>query len=359
MTRRITLLLVLLLAVGCKKSDDAGEDRNVSALEGKEAADDAPDASDEDTPSGDADDTADDTPRDDDAAEDDVRADDAADADSEDTPEPAIQSEITLESTGSEPRRTLTFDLDRVKPRKYLTRTDVDTIVRVPGVSDTQTMIIPRTIQTFELQEVERHGEYITATIESSEARYESRDKDDPMHQLILESMKEADALDDIRFSFDVDAYGNTRNQKVLSAGASSEDLENIVAGQLDQITSGFPTEAVGKGARWTSTNDIDVGGELALKVVVQYELVAIDDKSAEIKLTYNIDDLSEVLVDGHNDNAKLESGSMEGEGTLKVSFDQIIPQVDQSITLKMVVLDGEQKVDSTLKMRMEIVPED
>lgn len=360
MTRRIVLLLALLLLVGCKKADDAGEDRNASALESGGAADGDERSGDETDDAGDGDENeaaVDDADTDgDDAAEDDAEVGD--DADSDDV-KPAIKSEVTLESKGSKPRRTLTFDLDKVTPRSYITRTDVDTIVRVAASPEEQKMIIPRTLQTFELKEVERHDGYITATIESSEARYESRDKDDPLHQMILETMRESDTLGELRFRFDIDAFGNTRNQEILSEGASSEEVRNIVTSQLDQITSGLPTEAVGKGARWTSKNDIDVGGELSLQVVVNYELKSISDKGAVIGLTYSIDDLSDVLVAGHHDNAKVEGGKMTGEGTLKVHFDQIVPEVDQSITLKMTIRDGDQKVDSTLKMRMEIVPED
>lgn len=354
----LILLVLLSLTVGCKKSADSDAESAASASEAQavEAQTDdaatADDASDETQTDGDVDAAA----EDDGASK---NADDNIEDGGADNSAPTavqLDSEITLTSAGASPRKTLSFDFDKVKPTSAEARTDID--------SDTQgqEFIIPRVTQRMSITNLDRKGDTLSVTIKSSEPSYESRLPGDEMHEIILQSMRESVDVGEIEFSFDMDAHGNVSNSKIIEAKGSSQDAKMAMSGQLRQFASNYPAEPVGEGAKWTSTSRIDVGGQLVLDTVVHYTLKRLTNDGAVIDLTYDIPDVADAINKANvagEDEPQITEGTLRGQGTLTIAFDRIIPAVDQTITLDMTLEQNDTPVKSTLKMRTQIVPVD
>src|SRR5699024_9890372 len=145
MHKKFLILFLILLIVGCKKSDDSAEDRQASASEESDVETDAPSADLEV-------DTAEDPAAQNDAQDGEPSQDDAPDADAPEAAEaPADPSDASgassskqtmkVTSYGQKPRRVLQYDLERVKEQSVRVRTDVDTEI------EGQKMLVPRLVQ--------------------------------------------------------------------------------------------------------------------------------------------------------------------------------------------------------------------
>lgn len=350
------ILLALSLTVGCQKSSEPDPASTTSALQETAETDEAnaDDSSDASTNEGDENQEGAEKAADLEGA-DDADAEDSADEDADTPSSVLLDHDVTLTSAGSKPRRSLVFDLDKLKPISVQARTEIE--------SSTQGMniIIPRVTQSMTVTKLERDDDTLSVTIKSSKPSYESR-ADDEMHKMLLASMREAEEVGAIEFSFDMDALGNVSNSKIIDAGGSSEDAMMAMTGQLRQFASNYPAEPVGKGATWTSTSRVDVGGSFVLDTIVHYTLTELTDNGAVIDMTYEIPDVADSINkagDVGEGEPQVTEASMRGEGTLSVDLRRLLPTIDQNIVLDMTLEQDGQPLQSTLKMRTQIVPLD
>lgn len=350
MHKKFLILFLILLIVGCKKADDSAEDRQASASEESDVETDAPSADLEV-------DTAEDPAAQNDAQDGEPSQDDAPDADAPEAAEaPADPSDASgassskqtmkVTSYGQKPRRVLQYDLERVKEQSVRVRTDVDTEI------EGQKMLVPRLVQIMHTKALEPKGDVLRLTLESEKASYEARIQDDPMHDMILESMQQMTDMTALTFAYDIDRFGNAKNMKILSSEWATPEVEEMITGQMDQMTHGFPSEAVGKGATWTTTSSLNMGGELTMDANVHYTLTAVDAKGATLDVRYDVPNLSQAMNVEGAENAVMR-GKLKGKGTMTVRFDQLFPMADQTIDLDMTVEDGDKKMAMKMKMHM------
>lgn len=368
MHKKLLILFLFLFVVGCKKAEDSDVDRNASALEGggdgeqgqPNKGDDADaagdDAATEATDAKDASADAEDQAATDDA--DTKDAENADEAEGEQTDEQVAKRqfrgkhEITVLSKGDAPRQLLRYNFDAMKPGSLEARTEVDTQV------DGQTLVVPRVVQILKIEKLDVLGDVVRVTVKSDSPKYEARVKDDPVHDMIIQSMKEMAEVGEMRFSFEMDHFGNTGNAKILSSSASTDDVQAMIANQIDQFTNGFPTEPVGKGAQWKTKTELDMGGEFKVNATVHYRVKSIDSKGAVIALRHEVSDLRHALnVEGAEE--ALMSGTLEGNGTMNVRFDRVMPTLDQTVLLDMKVQDANEEVAMKLKVSMKVTARD
>lgn len=349
MKNLFVLLLLLAFTFGCKDPSDSDASSTAPAPEEQSqaaegatdetpdsAVDEAPEALDDATPEGAAND----------AAEDEEVADSLGD-------DIRVESELTLEFAGNQPRRKLFYDFEKVQPMTVEARTEVDTTAQEHHI------VIPRVVQRMAVTDLARSKDTVAVTIQSESPSYESRDSGE-MHKMLLESMREAEDVGQIRFSFDMDALGNVSKPKIIETSGSLDDAKPVVTGQMRQFASAYPAEAVGKGAKWQTTSRIDIGADLTIDTVLHYTLTKLTDDGAVLDMRYDIDDISNSLNEAtEGSNSRIIDATMRGEGTLTIRFDQLLPTIDQTIVLDMTLEEAGVEMKSSIKMRTQIVAVD
>lgn len=354
MHRSLLLFVLFLFVVGCKKSDAPDADSNAPALESGSVEEGALTTEGEDAAA-----SMEDAPTDPDADPDDdssVAEEDEAAKDEAEAPTDGIakrqfrgKHEITLVSNGEAPRRLLRYNFEAMKPNTMEARTEVDTEI------EGQPLVVPRVVQGLTVEKIEQRGDVIRVTVQSNKAKYEARVQNDPMHDMIIESMQQMADVGAIRFSFEMDRFGNTGNAEILSSDWATEDVEAMIAQQIDQFTNGFPSEPVGKGAKWTTKTELDMGGEFKVKATVHYQVKSIDEMGATIALRHEVADLTHAMdLEGVED--ALMSGKLHGDGTMTVRFDRVMPVLHQTVYLDMKVQDQSKEVGMKLKVEMRVL---
>lgn len=258
------------------------------------------------------------------------------------------KGEFHVLSRGEAPRHVLRYNFENMKRQSVRVRTDVDTEI------EGQKMLAPRLIQVMHAKSLEARGDTLRITLESDKATYEARVQGDPMHDMVLESMQQMTDMTALTFRYDVDHFGNTENIKILSSSWDTLEVQEMIAGQMDQLTHGFPVEALGKGAQWTATSALNMGGEISMDVKVHYTLTSIDSEGAVLEIRMDVPNLSQAMNVEGAENAVMR-GTLRGKGTMRVRFDEIFPTTDQVIDLDMVVEDGEKKMAMKMQMHMQL----
>jgi hypothetical protein len=104
--------------------------------------------------------------------------------------------------------------------------------------------------------------------------------------------------------------------QLAPGAPASIEQFVSKLVDSFEQQAVAFPIEAVGIGARWRTTLDLDFSG-LTATVQQTFTAVAIDDDGVDVE------------IEQAGTFGGIASGRAHGAGTARVSFDSFFPQLD------------------------------
>lgn len=347
MKKYILLLALCSASFACKKNAEpaqTGAETTEAAVDGSPAAAAGTDADGEDSEA---------APED---AEDAPTTDGSSDANAEDTESDTdalaltnAQSEVRVTSAGAAPRRVLAFDLAKMKPGSAESVTDITT--KMMG----ETMIMPRMITDIHARELKVVGDKLMVTMEMSDQRYEERSSDQ-MHQMMLASMKEAPPSGAMTVKFSIDAHGMTDDFSVTSTNEELEVAMNTAVGNIRNMSSNLPLEAVGVGATWTTTTRADLGGSLSLEVVVHSTLVELSANSAVIELRFEAPDFIKAFGDENLadlEGAKVSGGSLTGSGRTVVRFDTLLSESEQVLVMMLDLEVEGQK--ATTEMTMDI----
>ncbi len=135
-----------------------------------------------------------------------------------------------------------------------------------------------------------------------------------------------------LRGSMITDAQGNT---KALNLDLP-EDIDPItqqmleqISNSLQQISSPFPSAAIGMGAEWQVSNSVSINNGISVNQIATYELVSLQDDIATLEVRIEQDAPPQTInLPGVPPSAsvKLESLNSVGEANITIGLSQIMP---------------------------------
>lgn len=260
-------------------------------------------------------------------------------------------SEIKVTSAGAAPRRVLTLDLAKMQPGAIKTITDVTT--QVMG----QTMVMPRMITEVRMRDLKLNGDKLSLTMETSNQRYE-KVSDDTMHLMMLESLRQTPPTGAVTMNYSVDKHGTPSDFEVISTDEDLQQAMTAAIGNIRNLSSNFPAEAVGVGATWTTTTRAELGGAWGMEVLVHSTLKELKSDSAVIELRFEAPDfirsLKEEDLEDFQD-AKILGGSLNGSGRSVVRFDSLLSEGEQTMTMALEVEVDGQKMKTEMLVNLKI----
>jgi hypothetical protein len=157
-------------------------------------------------------------------------------------------------------------------------------------------------------------------------------DKDTPP-ELTASIQKSLKTLVGISGDLVIGSDGRVKSQKLTLPKTLDPTLKQTldqVTKSVEQMSTRLPSQAVGLGAKWQTTNSLTAAG-VQLSQSTTYEVVAIDARGMTVKckIVQSAPPQS-ILVPGAAANSsstlKIDSIDSTGEGTYVVMFDSILP---------------------------------
>ncbi|MEO1428669.1 MAG: DUF6263 family protein [Cyanobacteria bacterium J06632_19] len=253
------------------------------------------------------------------------------------SPQPEIKSQITLITPGAQPRQRLRFVPQTGQKETADMQMDMNMSMSVDG-KEAPSFKIPGTSLKLNttVNKVEQNGDI-----------YYDFSYDDV--DIVGESNLPASALKDMRREIKkmqglkgnviVDNKGQTKKANFIVPKNFNPALKQTMdqlKNSIEQLSAQVPTEAVGKGAKWQVTSNINFNG-ITLVQTANYELVDIQDGIAtmNINLTQKAPGAQKIVLPQipKGMTMTMESYNANGTGQSKIALNRIMPL---STSLKM-----------------------
>lgn len=146
------------------------------------------------------------------------------------------------------------------------------------------------------------------------------------------------------RASLRIDArgmvHGGTVDVPAVAEGPGRQLLQQLAEGYQQALVP-LPEAAIGAGARWTATRDLDQEG-MKLREVVTYRLRAVDGRRVEIeaKMSQTLRDPNVAPGSLPGVRAKMIRFSAGGEGEIAFTTDHVVPESSTLRTDVRMVMD-------------------
>lgn len=237
--------------------------------------------------------------------------------------------QIKLLNAGTEPKQRLQFT--PVVGKQTLTMTTNMTMEMFCGGQASPKFPIPATKVTIdtEVTKVDTNGD-IHLQWAYTDADIVAASTYPPLLSAAMRA--EIAKLVGLKGSAIVNKQGKTKEVNLSLPSGSSATTKQVyeqIFNSLKQISSPFPEEAVGVGAKWSvATNSLKVNG-MTLNQIATYEIANIQDNVITLNVSL------EQHADPQNFNppglpagasVKLKSLNSQGNGTLTLKLDQIMP---------------------------------
>jgi hypothetical protein len=156
---------------------------------------------------------------------------------------------------------------------------------------------------------------------------------------------------------------GVTRSTKINSADPSLQQLMGQLTSSAENLSSPFPEEAVGVGARWEVRQANTSGGQTTFQKTV-YEIVSIDGAAVSVKVA-----TEQTAPPQSISNPALPAGAEmhldkmagTGEGTATIRLDALVPTSQMTMNSAMAMTMGlggqTQSIVADNKVRVTIAP--
>jgi hypothetical protein len=157
-------------------------------------------------------------------------------------------------------------------------------------------------------------------------------DKDTPP-ELIASIQKSLKTMMGIRGDLIVGSNGQIKSQKLILPKTLDPSLKQTLdqfTKSMEQISTQLPSQAVGLGAKWQTSNSLTVSG-IQLNQTATYEVVALDARGMTVKCKVSQSAPPQNLAipgAAANSSSKVKIDSLEstGEGSYVVRFDSLLP---------------------------------
>ncbi len=267
---------------------------------------------------------------------------------------------VTVVEAGSEPRRALRYSPKKGTKQNINTKMIMSVETTLKGAKGPTTRM-PAMLMTMATVVTEAKDGKFTYEFELTKA---GTGDDVKLPKRMIEAVeKELKKTVGLKGKVTVDARGfNVKSELVTPKGMSPrmKQLVSSMQQSLDQLAAPLPEEPVGKGAKWTVEQHINQGGML-LQQITTFELVELDDNSAELTISLKQDaGAQEIRNPGLPTSAKLHKLSGKGTGKSKLRFDRLAPEasnveVDTSAMISVNVGIQPQTLESRTVMSMTL----
>jgi hypothetical protein len=241
----------------------------------------------------------------------------------------SIPNAVKLLSNGAEPRRELKFSPVVNSKQK---------MVMVMGIAMDMTMG-DSTMPKIDLPKISMELNLTVEKIDpSGDIHYnfvygEMRalpGKDIPP-EMIAAMQKSLKSLTGLKGNIIIDSKGRVKSKNLTPPKNIDPTIKQTIDQMnktLDQISTYLPTEMVGVGARWQTTNSLEASG-IRLNQISTNEVMAIDDRGMTVKtLITQSSPPQDIQLPGVGKKAKVRLNSLtsNGEGKYIVRFGSLLP---------------------------------
>ncbi|NEQ71430.1 MAG: hypothetical protein F6K21_39315 [Symploca sp. SIO2D2] len=280
----------------------------------------------------------------------------------------SVNASLELLDPGIEPRQEMRFT-PAVNSQQTLTMTmDVDVSMSIGGQSPptVDTPAIEMKMET-QVTQVDANGD-IYADFSYSEVDVIADSKTPP--ELVNAMQSKLQSLVGLEGSLVMDAQGNTKDVNFdLPEGLdpNTKQMFQQISGSLKQLSSPFPSAAIGIGAQWQVAHSLNLNG-MTINQTAIYELVGLQDDVATLAVNIKQDAPSQTINQPGmppGASVKLESLDSEGQANIEIELDQIMPiigniSLKSQTQMKITGPNGgrEMNMDMNLSMDMDLESE-
>lgn len=276
---------------------------------------------------------------------------------------PNLEQQYSLLDAGVEPRQPLRF-APQVNEKQTTTITLQTSVAMTVGEQVVPSMEAPASTMTFEstITQVDDNGD-IHYQMSCTGIEVADSPNAPPQVRELLEAQLKT--MVGAGGTFVMDSQGNVKESDFKlpdNADAMMQQIFDQVSQSFEQLSTPFPTEAVGLGAKWQIAQTMNVGGMQMTQNTV-YELVSLQDNIA----TFNINleqqaPSQQIAPPGLPPGAQVTLNSMasQGEGQVILRLDRLMPESGtlsmQSQTDLKIFQEGmpqEMPMTSTMTMQM------
>jgi hypothetical protein len=241
---------------------------------------------------------------------------------------PAIASRLEVLSTGRHPKRSLRFT-PPVNTRETLIMTVSTSMNLETGGQVLPTTALPGTqaVLSSEVKRVDPNGD-IYAEVAYDSFNVLPQAGTSPQISQAIQS--EYNKLKGLKGSLIMDSRGNTKKVNFTVPAQANANLKQILAQlnqSFDQLSSPFPAEAIGVGAKWRVTYNTNLL-DIRLNTIAVYEVAAItnDQVALNITLDQNAPTQAINLPGVPTNSVNLVGLKSLGSGKTTISTKRILP---------------------------------
>lgn len=244
-------------------------------------------------------------------------------------PSPSLPPQIELLRPGSEPRQLLRFKPALRKPQTVTVTINMTMTLSVAGQS-APPVPLPATVMKLQTT--------VTEVEESGDIHYEFAYLDvevvpdgKTLPELVQVMRSGAQEMVGFKGEIIVDSRGRNKSGKFTipeKISNNSKQFLQQLANSLEQLSSPFPEEAVGKGAQWRVTSASFLSG-MAVKEIATYELKNLQDNQAILSVQIEQQAPPQVLNSQQlpqGGNLTLQSFNSQGRGQVEIRLDRLMP---------------------------------
>jgi hypothetical protein len=203
----------------------------------------------------------------------------------------------------------------------------------------------------------------ITESLPNGEARYElvlteaeAVNKPGAMPQVVEAMQKAFNAIKGMKAAATINSQGQNRDFKMeMPAGADPMMQQMLSENQLEQMSAQLPSEAVGKGARWTAKNDIEQNG-MKISQLTTFELVEISGDKGKMKVTVE-QSAPKQTISQNGVSAELTDFKSGGTGETEFDLTHLVPTMTMSLKSNYTVSAQGQTMPFSMDLTMNVSP--
>lgn len=277
---------------------------------------------------------------------------------------PSLQPQYSLLDAGVEPRQPLRF-APQPNQMQTTTMTLQSNVAMEVGGQVLPSMDAPASTMTFEssITQVDDNGDIHYQMYCTGVEVADSPNAPPQVRELLDAQLKN---LVGAGGTFVMDSQGNVKESDFKlpeNADAMMQQIFEQISQSFEQLSTPFPAEAVGLGAKWQMAQTLNVSG-MQMTQNTLYELVSLQQNVATLKITIEQQAPSQQIAPpGLPPGAKVTLNSMasQGQGQVTIRLDRLMPESGtmslQSATDLKIFQEGmpeEMPMTSTMTMQMD-----
>lgn len=240
-----------------------------------------------------------------------------------------VNSSVKLIDSGRNPKRELFFT-PTVNSTETLIMT-MDMGIKISMNNQTLPSVENPKIKMeieFKVTEIDRNG-YIHGDFEYKKVEVLANANTPP--EMVTAMNTEMSKIEGLKGSLIMDRYGNTKDVKYILPDTINPNMKQRMEQMLDsiqQLSSPFPSEALGVGAKWQTNQSLNMNG-MILNQVINYEILKINGKNITLSFTLNQSADSQIMKSPQlppNISMELMSLSSTGGGEILINLDRLMP---------------------------------